>query len=172
MTSVHIEEGWYLASDKAMDWIRRNMPGARIEAHARAVLWDHSEEFTDVPAVYFTVNAQVDDLYEVRKARFRPRKIHVECTCACKMKYVPLVDNDPCIGHLPGVEYACCGHLDPDGRPHMQLEDGTRIKIRPEVVAAAFKRHGARGIRDLMEGAIETHNACQGDEEWIYPELD
>jgi hypothetical protein len=36
----------------------------------------------------------------------------------------PMMSPDPCLGWLPGVRFACCGHGAEDGNPYVSLETG------------------------------------------------
>jgi hypothetical protein len=46
---------------------------------------------------------------------------------ACRRVYEPGVEPDPCLGQLPGVRGACCGHGDPAGA-YIGFESGTVIR--------------------------------------------
>ena len=36
--------------------------------------------------------------------------------------------HDPCLGHLPGIKFACCGH---GGKgPYLYFENGVRLSIK------------------------------------------
>ena len=38
--------------------------------------------------------------------------------------------HDPCLGELPGVRYACCGHADYRASyPYLSFENGVRIGV-------------------------------------------
>lgn len=41
-------------------------------------------------------------------------------------------EPDPCLGELPGVDFACCGHGERPG--YLSFHDGTRIEIEAKHV--------------------------------------
>lgn len=50
-----------------------------------------------------------------------------DLTCIkCNLKPTP-EGSDPCLGNLPGVLYACCGHGKP-GRAYILFENGIHIQ--------------------------------------------
>lgn len=46
----------------------------------------------------------------------------IECR-SCGLSYVPGEEPDPCLGMLPGVAEACCGHGEPS-KGYVMWEDG------------------------------------------------
>lgn len=54
--------------------------------------------------------------------------MNVPSTCpACRRWYDPGLEPDPCLGRLPGVIGACCGH----GKPadaHIEFETGVILR--------------------------------------------
>lgn len=36
---------------------------------------------------------------------------------------------DPCLGHLPGVVAACCGHGNPRQSAYLSFENGTKVSL-------------------------------------------
>lgn len=61
-----------------------------------------------------------------------PRSGVEAVTCpACRRWYLPTVEPDPCLGELPGVAGACCGHGDPS-KAYVSFENG--VVLRPVTV--------------------------------------
>ena len=49
-------------------------------------------------------------------------------TCpSCLREYEPGVEPDPCLGTLPGVIEACCGHGSP-GKGYLMFKNGTLFR--------------------------------------------
>jgi hypothetical protein len=48
--------------------------------------------------------------------------------CAKCHKKRTKAGHDPCIGHLPGVEYACCGHGNEEG--YISFVNGLVIRMK------------------------------------------
>lgn len=54
-------------------------------------------------------------------------------TCPkCRRWYLPTAEPDPCLGLLPGVKGACCGHGD-ESKAYIVFE-GSPVVIRPLTV--------------------------------------
>lgn len=54
---------------------------------------------------------------------------------------------DPCLGILPGVKYACCGHGDKVGMPYIFFDNGVTMRFSgdslTEVTIATFSAYHA-----------------------------
>lgn len=61
------------------------------------------------------------------------------CFRDCKVckKRVNTLFPDPCLGTLPGVRYACCGHGEPEGG-YIMFENGTTIYFQPTFITDAY----------------------------------
>lgn len=69
----------------------------------------------------------------------------VASTCAlCLRTYVPGEEPDPCLGLLPGVVEACCGHGRPE-RGYVMFQDGTLLR--------GFRRIEHHDLAKVKEGA-------------------
>lgn len=59
---------------------------------------------------------------------FRPHgRRHRGELCARCFRELPEEGPDPCLGMLPGVEFACCGHG--KGRGYIVFENGTILRF-------------------------------------------
>lgn len=47
---------------------------------------------------------------------------------ACGQAYNRFTESDPCLGSLPGVLFACCGHGEEPG--YMLFSNGVRLKFK------------------------------------------
>ena len=65
----------------------------------------------------------------------------------CKLM-LPESGPDPCLGHLPGVKFACCGHGSKEGG-YISFENG-RI-IRFPVLTHVEQRYGPMDYETLLE---------------------
>lgn len=64
--------------------------------------------------------------------------------CAkCQQEYKPGLEPDPCLGELPGVEGACCGH-GVRSKAYVQFEDGLTFRgFRVEHYGESRERQNA-----------------------------
>lgn len=79
--------------------------------------------------------------------------------------------HDPCIAHLPGVNFACCGHGEEDG--YISFIDGTAIYFTTKKVVrnnTELQRAAMRGACQLptralmnLPGGIEVSAYVQGN---------
>ena len=60
--------------------------------------------------------------------------------------------NDPCLGDLPGVVGACCGHGLESQQGYILFENGVRIHLKNAVVFTAEEN------KKLEEGAVHVVN--------------
>jgi hypothetical protein len=75
------------------------------------------------PVTYAAGGWRYDDTWElVSYARPRP------CP-SCHRNPTP-EGHDACLGTLPGVTHACCGHGDPS-EAYVRFEDGTELRGKP-----------------------------------------
>lgn len=103
----------------------------------------------------------------------------VDCR-RCKRSYRPGIDPDPCLGELPGVLHACCGH----GDPHMSyvvFENGVTLRgmnsiehftpgegtDHTKTIDNGRREHGKQRMRQ-WSGA----SSHPDDETWRIPRLD
>lgn len=78
----------------------------------------------------------------------------------CQQEYVAGEEPDPCLGALPGIEEACCGH-GVTGKAYAKFQDGTVLRgFKVEHHGAAKSKrnatdHGVRSVagRDTGGGA-------------------
>lgn len=49
-----------------------------------------------------------------------------ELNCTVCKQPCPLKEPDPCLGTLPGVAHACCGHGDPD-KAYILFKNGVKV---------------------------------------------
>jgi hypothetical protein len=71
-------------------------------------------------------------------------KLHEICKgCGLKVKAEHRTKSgyaDPCLGVLPGVKYACCGHGDPDDAAYIFFENGVIVRFE-SLVEVEVKRY-------------------------------
>lgn len=72
---------------------------------------------------------------------------HGERPCGCCGVHGAADGHDPCLGTLPGVMNACCGHGQP-GEAYVQFEDGFTISGEKAI----------EHIRRIMDGEIARHD--------------
>lgn len=86
------------------------------------------------------------------------RKVAKQCI-ACKAARPASEAPDPCLGHLPGLRFACCGHGSSSLCYLVRDEDGVRLggeAAREELLRlggnpAELARTGLRGWEKLPE---------------------
>jgi hypothetical protein len=49
---------------------------------------------------------------------------------------MPQHEDDPCIAHLPGIRYACCGHGTGDG--YLYFENGIVVRFPANMIERAL----------------------------------
>jgi hypothetical protein len=134
------EPHWYWLDSGGLAWVRENLPGASIVRHRR-IMFEHRgvHERPDEEAILFPRGG----LAKARRAGLKPREVRVETICrVCQVSYVPHYDDDPCIGGLPGVAYACCGHGEKVGG-YILFENGIRVTFSgPDAIGRCMDKSG------------------------------
>jgi hypothetical protein len=82
---------------------------------------------------------------------------------ACKLcKKKPTADgHDPCLGHLPGVIAACCGHGADDG--YLSFRNGIILRFAPAVVEKCETNATPKTGNDEFLGALAERLAARAD---------
>jgi len=81
-------------------------------------------------------------------------------TCKeCRRQYNPATDPDPCLGYLPGVVFACCGHGNKQDM-YIAFENGVVIRgyLKQQQNSDSDKKHRLAGWRpDYYQAVHDNH---------------
>lgn len=79
--------------------------------------------------------------------------VKVKCP-SCLKEFEPGEEPDPCLGKLPGVVEACCGHGRPD-KGYVMFRNGTLFrgfrKVEKHDLKRGAEKHAARAAKEAGE---------------------